>query len=79
MEVYKNSYAKNEDRILWALHEIRHELHEERRNKTIDEINREALRIYSDWRNERNSKTAVTGNFVTHNAKLCEKYSIQMA
>jgi hypothetical protein len=54
MAAYKNSYTKNEDRILWSLHEIRHELHEERRNKTIDEINSEALRIYSEWRNERN-------------------------
>lgn len=79
MGIYKNSYTENEDRILWALHEIRHELHEERKNKTIDEINREALRIYSGWRNERDSKIAVTGNFAAHNDKLCERYSIQTA
>jgi hypothetical protein len=30
MEIYKNSYTENEDKILWALHEIRHELHKER-------------------------------------------------
>ncbi|OQX11276.1 MAG: hypothetical protein BWK80_44880 [Desulfobacteraceae bacterium IS3] len=62
MEIYKNSYTENEDIMLWELHEIRHELHKERKNKTIDEINREALKIYSDWRNERDSKTSVTGN-----------------
>ncbi|MCP4353137.1 MAG: hypothetical protein GY795_47405 [Desulfobacterales bacterium] len=60
MEIYKNSYTKNEDIILWALHEIRHELYKERRNKTIEEINSEALKIYSDWQNERNFKTDVT-------------------
>jgi len=60
MEIYQNSYTENEDRILWALHEIRHRLHEERRNKTIDEINREALKIYSDWQNERDNKITVT-------------------
>lgn len=62
MEIYKNSYTENEDKILWALHEIRHELHEERRNKTIEEINREALKIYSDWKNERDNKIAGSGN-----------------
>ncbi len=62
MEIYKNSYTENEDKIMWALHEIRHELHKERRNKTIDEINSEAFRIYSDWQNERNSKIPVAGN-----------------
>jgi len=70
MEIYKNSYTENEDRILWALHEIRHELHEERRNKTIDQINSEALKIYSDWQNERNDRTAVTGNFEKHTATV---------
>ncbi len=62
MEIYKNSYTENEDKIMWALHEIRHELHKERRNKTIDEINSEAFRIYSDWQNERNSKISVAGS-----------------
>lgn len=62
MEIYKNNYSENEDKILWALHEIRHELHKERKNKTIEEINREALKIYSDWRNERANKNAATFN-----------------
>ncbi|MBF0242296.1 MAG: hypothetical protein HQK64_07445 [Desulfamplus sp.] len=62
MEIYKNNYSEKEDKILWALHEIRHELHKERKNKTIEEINREALKIYSDWRNERANKNAPTFN-----------------
>ncbi len=66
MEIYNNSYAESEDRILWALHEIRHKLHKERRNKTIEEINREALEIYSDWRNER-IKNSITESFTGQN------------
>jgi hypothetical protein len=30
MEIYQNSYTENDDKILWALHAKRHELHEER-------------------------------------------------
>ncbi len=69
METYKNSYTENEDKILWALHEIRHELHKERKNKTIDEINSEALKIYSDWLNERDKKTAVTDTYKRFTAR----------
>ncbi len=53
METYKNDYSKKEDYTLWELHEIRHKLHQERRNKTIEEINKEAMRKYSDWQKER--------------------------
>lgn len=60
METYKNSYSENEDRMLWALHEIRQNLHKKRRNKTIEEINREALKIYSDWQKERDNNIGVT-------------------
>ena len=49
METYKNSYTENEDKMLWELHEIRHKLHKERKNKTIEEINRDALIKYSEW------------------------------
>jgi hypothetical protein len=34
MENYKNDYSKNEDYTLWELHEIRHKLHQKRRDKT---------------------------------------------
>ena len=49
METYKNSYDKNEDTMLWELHEIRHELHKEISQKTVEEINREALRKFKQW------------------------------
>ena len=60
MEIYKNSYTEKEDKILWALHEIRHKLHNERKNKTIAEINSEALEIYSNWQKERDKIGAET-------------------
>ena len=49
METYKNSYDKNEDTMLWQLHEIRHELHKEISQKTVEEINKEALRKFKHW------------------------------
>lgn len=49
METYKNSYDKNEDAMLWELHEIRHELHKELSRKTAEEINRDAMRKFQEW------------------------------
>lgn len=49
METYKNSYDKNEDTMLWELHEIRHELHKEISQKTVEEINKEALKKFKQW------------------------------
>ena len=54
METYKNSYDKNEDFMLWELHEIRHELHKEILNKKVDEINREAYDLLEQWKERYN-------------------------
>jgi hypothetical protein len=59
METYKNSYTKEEDPVLWELHEIRHRLHRARKNKSVEEINREALKKYADWKKERETDQAV--------------------
>ena len=56
METYKNSYTEKEDQVLWELHEIRHKLHKRRKNSTIEEINREALKRYAEWQKERELK-----------------------
>ncbi len=56
MEIYNNSYTETEDKMLWELHEIRHKLHRERKNKTIEEINRDALKKYSEWQKEAEKK-----------------------
>ena len=53
METYKNDFTENEDKALWELHEIRHKLHEKRKNKTIEEINSDALKKYSAWQKKR--------------------------
>jgi len=49
METYKNSYKKNDDIMLWELHEIRHELHKELSQKSIQEINSDALNKFKKW------------------------------
>jgi uncharacterized membrane protein YgaE (UPF0421/DUF939 family) len=49
METYKNSYDKDEDIMLWELHEIRHDLHKELSRKPIEEINKDALRKFKEW------------------------------
>ena len=49
METYRNSYDKNEDAMLWELHEIRHELHKVINRKSVEEINREALKKFKRW------------------------------
>jgi antitoxin component HigA of HigAB toxin-antitoxin module len=57
METYNNSYKKNEDQMMWELHEIRHKLHKDRKNKSIEEINRVALQNYAEWQKETDAKT----------------------
>jgi hypothetical protein len=49
MEIYKNDYKKDEDETLWELHEIRHKLYNELKDKTLDEINKSALAKYQNW------------------------------
>jgi hypothetical protein len=51
METYKNSYSVKEDEVLWELHEIRHELHEELKKKPLDEINKGARDTFERWKN----------------------------
>ncbi|MBF0411632.1 MAG: hypothetical protein HQK70_02835 [Desulfamplus sp.] len=49
MEIYKNSYDKNEDLMLWELHEIRNQLHKKFSQKTIEDINKDALKKFKEW------------------------------
>lgn len=49
METYKNAFNKNEDIMLWELHEIRNELHRELSRKTIEDVNTDALKKYQNW------------------------------
>jgi len=60
MGTYNNSYTENEDETLWELHEIRNKLHKKRIKKTVEEINTEALKKYSDWQKERETNDVVT-------------------
>lgn len=65
METYKNSYTEQEDRMLWELHEIRHKLHIKRKHHTIEDINREALKKYAVWQQEREHRQQETGHHKT--------------
>ncbi len=50
LKAYKNDYTKEEDELLWEIHEIRHTLNETLSQKTIDQINRDALGKYNGWK-----------------------------
>jgi hypothetical protein len=52
METYKNDYTREEDEALWEIHEIRRKLSKELKGKTIDQINKEALEKYSEWKRQ---------------------------
>jgi hypothetical protein len=51
METYKNSYSVQEDQVLWELHEIRHELHEELKSRPLAEFNKGARELFEQWGN----------------------------
>ena len=52
MGIYKNDYTKQEDEVLWELHEIRHQLHEENKGKSKNQINEEAKRIIEKYKSK---------------------------
>ena len=52
METYKNAYKKEEDELLWEIHEIRRKIHRDFKGKTIDQINKEALEKFSLWKKQ---------------------------
>ncbi len=56
METYKNDYTKEEDELLWEIHEIRHELHKEWKAKTLEQINRDALEKFQGWKENMENK-----------------------
>lgn len=52
MEIYKNDYTKEEDETLWEIHEIRRKLHKHWKTKTIEQINKEGVEKYSEWKKQ---------------------------
>ena len=52
METYKNAFDQHEDFMLWELHEIRHELHQDLSQKTVEEINTDAFKKYQSWQKD---------------------------
>ena len=62
METYKNGYTRQEDPLLWELHEIRHTLHVQREHRTLEEINQRALHKYAMWQQERERRQETYSN-----------------
>ncbi len=52
MAAYKNDYSKTEDQCLWELHEIRHSLDKDFAKKSINEINKTGMALFSSWKKE---------------------------
>ena len=52
METYKNDYTKQEDELLWEIHNIRHSLHEKWEGKSIEERNNVIKKIFTERKKE---------------------------
>ena len=61
METFSNDYRKEEDSVLWELHEIRHELSIEYATMTSEEINSRARALLQEFKNK-NASFATKGN-----------------
>lgn len=48
--IYKNDYTKDEDEALWEIHEIRRKLNKDLKNKSVEEINKNALEKFAEWK-----------------------------
>lgn len=53
METYNNSFSKKEDGMLWELHEIRHKLYKEIKDRNVDQINKEAMKKFLNWKKQK--------------------------
>jgi uncharacterized small protein (DUF1192 family) len=56
METYKNDYVKEQDELLWELHEIRHTLSKEYKEMSIDEINKRANLLWEEIKKRNKEK-----------------------
>jgi hypothetical protein len=52
MATYKNDYDKEEDEMLWELHQIRREIHLDFKNKSSEQINNEAMAKFARWKSQ---------------------------
>lgn len=63
METYKNDYTKQENELLWEIHNIRHSLHEKWGKKTIEERNSSIKKIFTErkkeWENKHKQPTEI--------------------
>ena len=56
MGTYINDYKKDEDEMMWEIHEIRNELWNEIKDKSSGEINERSRAILEKWKKEMEQK-----------------------
>ena len=56
MKIYNNNYSKEEDDVIWELHEIRHRLHKLNAGKALSQINQESLNIIKKFKKKEERK-----------------------
>ena len=52
-----NDYTKEEDKMMWELHEVRHEIIERILTEGAKKINDEAKEFYLEWRRKKSNAT----------------------
>jgi hypothetical protein len=50
METYETAYQREEDELLWEIHEIRKKNHDEKPDRKLTEINHESRQIFESWK-----------------------------
>jgi hypothetical protein len=61
MGIYKNDYSKQEDEMLWELHEIRNRLAIKYKSMSCEEINKNAREKYETWKIDTTSLIGIQG------------------
>jgi hypothetical protein len=47
METYDNAYKKEEDELLWEIHEIRNDIHSSKSYDDLNSLNKKSIEIHA--------------------------------
>ncbi|HBH06204.1 MAG TPA: hypothetical protein DDX92_06350 [Flavobacteriales bacterium] len=50
METYDNAYKKEEDELLWEIHEIRNDIHSSKSYDDLNSLNKKSIEIFNSWK-----------------------------
>jgi hypothetical protein len=59
METYKNDYTREEDPMMWEIHEARHGLMQKIEEQGIEQFNQEAQDFYQNWKQQRQQRVTM--------------------